>query len=170
MALIMLMVETSIFISREVHCTTPHGMSNFTSHLMTTSQQSRLNINKQKRKVLKVHPQKMCNASGISFTINNNQLEFVNNFQYLGAKMMRLEVRRSMFKIGSIKPLQHSTDSVNSGLWRSKSIKRHIKLGLFSSSVMSVSLYGRETWKMTMDDQRKLRCLKLENGVAWGQL
>ena len=67
--------------------TTHHGMSKYTSELVATSQQFGLHINEQKTKVLTVQQQKMGDVSSVNFSVNNKDLEFVEQFQYLGAKV-----------------------------------------------------------------------------------
>ena len=57
-------------------------------------------------------------------------------------------------------------------VWSNNKIKRTTKLRLYKSLVLSVLIYGSETWKMTKVDERKLntfqtKCLRRIMNIKW---
>nr|XP_006822761.1 PREDICTED: uncharacterized protein LOC102806375 [Saccoglossus kowalevskii] len=102
--------------------------------------------------------------------IDGEVVEDVNEFVYLGATLTksgggmgdmenRISKRRNAFR------------QLNK-IWNSDKIKRATKLKLYKSLVLSVLLYGSETWKMTKGDERKLntfqtKCLRRIMKIKW---
>ena len=134
--------------------TTHGGMQTVTDKLITTASKAGLHINEQKTKVLRIHRDGMGPASNNNFTVSNKSLEFVDNFLYLGAKIdasggAAADVKN---RINSATTAFYRLNKV----WRSRSMSNHLKFKLYNSNVVSVLLYGCETWRMTKVDMDKL--------------
>jgi hypothetical protein len=59
-------------------------------------------------------------------------------------------------------------------IWQNRNISRKTKTSLFKSLVLSVLLYGCETWKLTKGEERKLdifqtKCLRKICKIRWQQ-
>ena len=86
--------------------------------------------------------------------LNNIPLKSNNNFQYLGAMMKNtttdIERRRSM-ALAAFKSM--------STLWNSPDITLQLKLKLFKVSIISIFLYGCETWNINKQDEKRINSL-----------
>ena len=102
------------------------------------SRSAGLNINYNKTKVLYV------NLSKENITCDDNAIEAVDDFKYLGAYIMTTQrdllYRRALAWISFWR-----LDKV----WKSNSITLPLKRKLFDSLILSIFLYGSETWTLT---------------------
>ena len=78
----------------------------------------------------------------------------VTTFKYLGATITNTggAPEDMVARIGKA----HSAYYRLKKVWNSSQYRRKTKLRILRSNVLSVLLYGCETWKMTDDDERKL--------------
>ena len=112
----------------------------------TTSRSTALVINSAKTKAMRMN-----NTNDQPITINGNGIEEVDTFIYLGATVSKeggidKEIRRRLghFRVAYDKPHK---------IWSSSQLSRRTKLKIFKSNVISVLLYGSETWKMNIGDE-----------------
>ena len=104
---------------------------------------------------------------------NNIEVKFVSTFKYLGSIIsktgdLKPEITRRRILAASI------MQSLSKPLWRHRHISRHTKLRIYNACVISVLLYGAETWALNntlaarLDgfDSRSLR--RIEN-IHWSQ-
>ena len=128
-----------------------------TDRLCRVAQRVGLKVNSQKTKVMRVN-----SRNDDRIYIDGEEVEDVHKFVYLGVtltnsgRMANMENRISKGR---------DTYRQLSKIWNSNKIKRTTKLKLYKSLVLSVLLYGSETWKMTKGDERKLntfqtKCLR----------
>ncbi len=108
-----------------------------------------LKINTGKTKVMRL------NASNKEpITIEQEAVEDVDKFTYLGATVSKTggageDMKQRIGKAwGAFNKL--------SKIWRSGQLTHKIKFKIFKSNVISVLLYGCETWKMTKGDEERL--------------
>ena len=104
--------------------------------------------------------------------VRGNEIEEVENFTYLGANVTKdgggaVDVRRRI-------ALASAQFKRISNIWQASNISRKIKVSLFKSLVMSVLVYGCETWKLTKGEEEKLdtfqnKCLRKILKVRWQQ-
>ena len=108
-----------------------------------------LKVNQKKTKVLAVNTQ---NATKLK--ISNEELEEVSSFNYLGSVITKKGGTEEDVKTR----IGKATGAFNSlsNVWNSKRIKTNTKIKIFKSNVMSVLLYGCESWKTTKDVTKKL--------------
>ena len=110
--------------------------------LSNASKGTGLKININKTKVMRFNA-----ASEEKVIVNGEELEDVDSFVYLGAKVgtaggaddditSRLCKARAVF--GKL-----------SGVWKSSILSKSTKIRLFKSNVIAVLLYGCESWRMT---------------------
>ena len=98
---------------------------------------------------------KLNTTNNQSVTVNNQQLEEVDEFTYLGSKVStdcdsvlpRLSMAKQAF--GILNPV-----------WKSTKFNFRTKIRIFKSNVLSVLLYGRECWKVTREISRNLTSSK----------
>lgn len=102
-----------------------------------------------------------------------DEVEEVNKFTYLGAN-----VTKGAGSTADVKKriaLASTSFKRLSNIWQATDINRKTKASLFKSLVLSVLLYGRETWKLTKGDKEKLdvfetKCLRRVFKIWWQQL
>ena len=108
-------------------------------------------INVAKTKELRIRTP----ANARSTTINNDDIELVDSFTYLGSIVSKTggtdediaaRMRKANGAFAMLRPI-----------WRSKHISVRLKLRIFHSNVQSVLLYGAETWKLTKRLTSKLQ-------------
>ena len=86
--------------------------------------------------------------------INNQHIEEVDEFTYLGSKVSTdgdsgKDVQARLAKANQ------AFGSLNA-VWKSKQLRVKTKIRIFKSNVLSVLLYGSECWKMTKEICKKL--------------
>ena len=108
-----------------------------------------LKINTSKTQVMRINP-----TSNAPVTLNGKDLEEVDSFIYLGATVSKsggaaddMKRRLGLARIAFNKL---------SKIWKDSHIGRKTKLKIFRSNVVSVLLYGSETWKVTKGDDKRL--------------
>ncbi|CAG9826883.1 unnamed protein product, partial [Diabrotica balteata] len=89
------------------------------------------------------------------FTINIIQIENVENFMYLGNVITKSRGAEDDICM-SIRKAQQSFSMLNP-FWRSGEYTTSTKIRIFQSNVMSVLLYGCETWKVAKTLTDKLQ-------------
>jgi endonuclease/exonuclease/phosphatase family metal-dependent hydrolase len=107
---------------------------------------------------------------GDPIIINDQPLEEVEEFSYLGSKVttdgdcareISTRISKANQAFAMLKPI-----------WRTTSLSVHTKIRIFNSNVLSVLLYGSECWKTTATIERKLevfqtKCLRRIMKIFW---
>ena len=98
--------------------------------------------------------------------MNGDVLDEVDNFKYLGSWLASSATDMNI-RIGQAWSALNKLDKI----WKS-SLKREMKIKLFQSLVLSILLYGAETWTLTQTLQKKLdgvftRMLLKALGLTW---
>lgn len=103
-------------------------------------------------------------------TVENEQIGGVNTFCYLGSYITKdggadINVQQRIQKA-------RQAYGMLNNIWKSSHISRNLKLRIFRSNVLSILLYGCETWKVTNNIVIKLqafvnRCLRRIIKVFW---
>ena len=109
-------------------------------------------------------------ADQTPITLQNHVLEDVKSFSYLGSEVeqtgkVEKEVTTRIQKAGTVYQMWRRK------VFRNRTLSRDTKMRVFRTLVMSVLLYGAETWPVTKKDIRKLttfqmRCLRDILGVT----
>ena len=101
--------------------------------------------------------------------LKGQRLEEVDSFSYLGSEveqMARVErdVRTRLEKAATVYQMWRRK------VFRSRNLSRRTKMRVFRSMVMSVLLYGAETWSPTQHDIRRLKTFQMQCvfGTLWG--
>ena len=136
-----------------------------TDRLCRVAQRVGLKVNSQKTKVIRIN-----SRNYDIIYIDGEEVEDVDKFVYLGATLTKSEGG-----MGDMKNRISKGRNANrhlSKICNSNKIKRTTKLKLYKSLVLSVLLYGSETWKMTKGDERKLntfqtKCLRIIMKIKW---
>jgi len=96
-----------------------------------------------------------------SVRIDNITFDRVEEFKYLGTTLTNqisiAEEIKSRLKSGNA--CYHSVHN----LWSSRLLSKNLKIKLYRTVILSVVLYGCETWSLTLREERKLRVF--EQGV-----
>ena len=101
--------------------------------------------------------------------INNTPLKQVEDFIYLGGKISQIgsctdDVK---YRIGNaLDAMQNLND-----IWKSKDISTSTRIRLYKSLILSILLYGSETWTLRKEDENRLlvfemTCLRKILGVS----
>ncbi len=130
-----------------------------------TSEKIGLRINKKKSKVMKIN-----NKVDRPITVKDEPLEEVDVFEYLGSKVSKDgDAERDVnARLGKSR---YAYTSLNK-IWKAKNINITTKIRIYKSNVVSVLLYGSESWKTTNNIKHKLevfqnRCLRRILGIYW---
>ena len=138
-----------------------------TTRLEENAQKVGLKLNDQKCKVMKANSKSDCKLK-----VRQKEVEEVDKFTYLGANVSKdggttADIKKRI-------ALASSQMKKLGNIWKTSNISRRTKASLFKSLVLSVLLYGSETWKLTKGEEEKLdifqtKCLRRIFGVRWEQ-
>ena len=97
---------------------------------------------------------KVNSKSEVKLTVQGNDIQEVDSFTYLGANVTKdgggsVDIRRRI-------ALASAQFKRMTAIWKAGDINRKTKASLFKSLVLSVLLYGCETWKLTKAEEEKL--------------
>ena len=126
-----------------------------TDRLCRVAQRVGLKVNSQKTKVMRI-----ISRNDDRIHINGEEVEDVNKFVYLGVTLTKSGGGMGDMENRISKGRNAYTQLIK--IWNSNKIKRTTKLKLCKSLVLSVLLYGSETWKMTKGDERKLNTFQMK--------
>ena len=128
-------------------------LQDLTNKVKTASEAAGLFLNISKTKVMKVTK----SPSNESLTVDNQNVETVEVFNYLGALLTNTlddsnEVRR---RIAIAKTAMIGL----SNIWKDRSISKYTKLRLLRALVFPIATYGAECWVLKRVDTNKLLLL-----------
>lgn len=124
-----------------------------------------LKINSSKNKVLRIN-----SKNSTPITMDNNALEDVNSFTYLGSIISRDGGTEDDVQARNGKA--RTTFNMLNNIWKAKNLSLKTKLQIFNSNVKTTLLYGSETQRITTTILNKLqafinRCLRHLLGIYW---
>ena len=133
--------------------------------LITLASQLGMNIQVKKTKIMKMNTN-----DSEPVIINNQHIEEVDEFTYLGSKVstdgdsgkdVQARLAKANQAFGSLNTVS-----------KSKQLRVKTKIRIFKSNVLSVLLYGSECWKMTKEICKKLdtfqtKCLRRIRRIFW---
>ena len=144
---------------------TPEELQTLVNRVYESSSDYGLKINIAKTEVQVISKGK-CE---LSITINNSRLKQVEDFVYLGGTIAdngssTNDIKTRIRKAGA------AFQRLNS-IWTSKNINNHTKMQLYQTLILSILLYGAESWTMKKDDKNRLHvfemtCLRRILGVT----
>jgi len=115
-----------------------------------------------------------CHCDPPSLNIDGNAAEFVNSFVYLGLTVtnngdLQPEIERRCALLSNV------MQALRKPLWRQQSILSATKMRIYNAAVLSVLLYGAETWQLTGTFSSRLegfdrRALRSILGIHWRDL
>ena len=124
-----------------------------------------LTINTAKTKTMRVN----CRNNN-AVVIDNNEVEDVDSFVYLGATLDKTggteaDIKRRL-------ALARAAFASLHRIWKTTKYSRHTKLQIFNTSVIAVLLYSSEMWRTTVADDGKLdtfqrKCLRRILRIHW---
>ena len=103
----------------------------------------------------------MCNLDNCSLSLNNQPIEVVDSFVYLGStfEMHQLKCEKDIFvRIGKA---SSAFGRLKSSLFSRPDISITTKMRVFNSSIIPVLLYGCESWITGAEDLRKLEVAQM---------
>jgi hypothetical protein len=119
-----------------------------TAMLNKYARQTELNIRTKKTKIMTI------NATPEPLTINNDQLEEVEDFTYLGTALSKDNGTGKDIKIGLSKA--RAAFAKLHPIWKSSKYSLSTKIHLYNSYVKSVLLYGSECRRIIESDIKKV--------------
>jgi Reverse transcriptase (RNA-dependent DNA polymerase)/Domain of unknown function (DUF6451) len=133
--------------------------------LVSYASQVGLRINVGKTKLLRIMNNAACRLS-----VGEDYIDEVDEFTYLGSVMSKdggadADVNARIRKAGQ-------TFGMLFNIWRSPQLSQNLKIKIFKSNVLSVLLYGCETWKVTRRITARLqvfvnKCLRRILRIRW---
>ena len=135
-----------------------------TNRLQMVADQTGLQINSAKTKILDL------TSKPDDIKLNDQALEKVNNFTYLGSKMST--TGDTTPEISTRIALAANAFNRLSNIWKSKTLRKRTKLKIFNACVIPVLTYGCESWKSTITLDKKLdsfenKCLRRLLNLRW---
>ncbi|BHF66313.1 hypothetical protein SprV_0200932900 [Sparganum proliferum] len=99
------------------------------------------------------------------FRINDCQLEEVDSFKYLGARLLPNGQSKDEI-VSRIDATRWVFSNLRKCLWNRRDLSIATKIRVYRASVRSVLLYGCECWALRVEDERKLEvfdhhCLRI---------
>ena len=112
------------------------------------------------------------NSNEAHIIMNGQTLEEVEAFKYLGATLTK--DGRSSTEVKIRLAISMSAMAGLSKIWRSKDISFPTKIKLFRSLVLSILLYGCESWTLTAELEKKIqafemKCYRRLLQISWTQ-
>ena len=140
-------------------------MQEKTSLVAQNSEKLGLKIHNEKSKLLKVN-----STSTHPISIETKTLEEVDSFTYLGSIVdkqggtdadIKIRIRKARIAFQQLK-----------NIWTSRNLSYKTKIRIFNTNVKSVLLYGAETWRTTINTNKKLQtfinsCLRRILKIRW---
>lgn len=135
------------------------------NQLIKYASQVGLKINVAKTKLLRLNATTTCNIS-----IDGERIEEVDNFCYLGSIISK-SGGADADVVNRTQKARQAFCMLNR-LWSAPNISRNLKIKIFKTNVLSVLLYGCETWKVTNSIIQKVqvfinKCLKRILKIYW---
>ena len=122
--------------------------------LAVATKESGLEVNADKTKYIVMSRDRDA-GRGRSVKIDNNSIETVEDFKYLGTTLTDQnsiqEEIKSRLKLGNA--CYHSVQNLLSSRLLSKNLKKKT----YRTIILPVVLYGCETWSLTLREERRLR-------------
>ena len=122
-----------------------------------------LEVNVDKTEYMVINPQP--GEQDAQLLLNGKPLKRVDNFKYLGANM-----KSAAYDLACRKGQAWSAFWSMVNIWRDKNICLGLKLNIYRSAVLSVLLYGCETWALTKSMEASIdgfgtNCLRVILGI-----
>ena len=141
-------------------------LQELTNRLVGSAEAYGMELNKDKCKV-------MSNSKDnirTNITMQGEQLEEVDSFKYLGAILTK--DGRSTSEIRTRIAMAANALARLDEIWKSKEIWFPTKFKLYKTLVLSIFLYGCETWTLTAETTKKIqafenKCLRRLLGISW---
>ena len=95
----------------------------------------------------------------LNIDIANDRLKQVEDFVYLGGKIAENGSSTSDIK-NRIRKAGAAFQRLNN-IWTSKSISSHTKMQLYQSLILSILLYGAESWTVKKEDSNRLHVFEM---------
>ena len=136
-----------------------------TDRLVNFASQTGLEINTAKTKVMSINT-----ANPPPITIKDKELDFVEDFTYLGSLISKDNGARKDIQSRLAKARRAFAQLQT--IWKSKQYSLKTKLRLYNSNVKSVLLYGSECWRVVKSDMDKISafhngCLRKLCCIFW---
>src|SRR3984885_9462718 len=90
-----------------------------------------------------------------SISLNEQPIDEVDKFTYLGSCISRTGGTKEDIEV-RINKARYAFISLKN-IWRDSNIRTHTKLQIFKTTVISVLLYGSETWRLIDTFEQKLQ-------------
>jgi len=146
---------------------TPHELQQLVDKVYEASRAFGLKINIGKTEVQTIS--KGGKNLTINIHINNDRLNQVDDFVYLGGTIANNGSSSNDIKT-RIRKAGAAFQRLNN-IWTSKDIRNHTKMQLYQTLILSILLYGAESWTVKKEDENRLRvfemmCLRRILGVS----
>ena len=145
---------------------TSQELQDLTDRLTTSSSAYGMEVSSEKSKVM------ANSASGTQAIIhmNGHQLEEVDAFKYLGSTFTK--DGRSSADIKTRIGIATSAMARLDNIWKSRDISFQTKVKLYKSLVLSILLYGCESWTLAAETTRRLQAFESKSyrrllGIPW---
>ena len=105
-------------------------------------------------------------AMSPNITINDYELDVVNEFTYLGSTISdNLSLQKELDK--RIGKAATTFARLNARVWKNSKLTIKTKVAVYNSCVLSKLLYGNETWTTYSDQEKRLNAFHLRSCVVY---
>jgi len=101
----------------------------------------------------------LTSGQGQSVKIDNNSIERVEEFKYLG--MTLTDQNSIQEEIKSRLELGNTCYHLVQNLLSSRLLSKNLKIKIYRTLILPVVLYGCETWSLTLREERRLRVFEI---------
>ena len=147
-------------------------LEDLTKRLDTTARKYGMEISGEKSKIMITSKRKDNDDNREEIHVDDHTLDEVKSFQYLGSTITEdvsseTEIKKRLaMAIGQLAKLNK--------LWKSSNITTSTKVKLMRSLVISIALYGCETWTFSKKIEKRImafemRCFRRILGITWKQ-
>lgn len=141
-------------------------LQDLTSRLVERAGAYGMEVSSEKSKVMV----NSANNTNAQISMNGQQLEEVAAFKYLGATLTK--DGRSTTEIRVRLGIATSAMAKLTTIWKSRDISFPTKIKMFRSLVLSILLYGCESWTLTAETTKRLeafetKCYRCLLGISW---
>ena len=141
-------------------------LQELTNRLVNTAGAYGMEVSSEKSKVLV----NSVRGTTAQISMNGQQLEEVTTFKYLGATLTK--DGRSTTEIKTRLAMATAAMAKLQRVWKSKEISFPTKTKLYKALVVSILLYGCESWTLTAESTKKIqsfetKCFRRLLGISW---
>ena len=135
---------------------TVEELQHLTSNINTVSERIGMQINTDKTNTMMIGR----HHADFNISINNQEIKQVNDFVYLGCKITENNNHSEDIKRRLV--LARQKFSSLKTIWKSRYISIQLKIRLYNALIVTIAIYGSETWTLTQYTTNKIQAFEMQ--------